>query len=83
MLWRNQNFRKTEQGKRDKMKLGIEKRQRIAKIFGRVAEYSISILILGSIISKNSDVKTIVFGFLLFLLFFLISVLAEPAKEEI
>lgn len=81
MLWRNQNFRKTEQGKRDKMKLGIEKRQRIAKIFGRVAEYSASILILGGIISEKLSPLLFCAGLLLFLLFGLISVIAEPEKE--
>lgn len=63
------------------MKLGFEKRQRIAKIFGRTAEYAISILILGSVIAGKSNIAVVLSGIFLFVFFFTISVLAEPEKE--
>lgn len=60
------------------MKIGIEKRQRIAKIFGRVAEYTISILILGAIVTGKANPAVVLLGFILFVVFFSFSVISEP-----
>lgn len=65
------------------MRISFEKRQRIAKIFGRVAEYTVSILILGGIIAGKINLLLAFTGFVLFLLFFIISVAAEPEKKEV
>lgn len=64
------------------MKIGFEKRQRIAKIFGRVAEYTVSILILGAIITGRGNALIVLVGFVVFAIFLLISVSAEPIKEK-
>jgi hypothetical protein len=63
------------------VRIGFEKRKRIAEIFGRVAVYTVSILILGGIISGKLNLPLAFTGLILFLLFFVISVAAEPGKE--
>lgn len=64
------------------MKIAFEKRKRIANIFAKVAEYTVAILVLGSIVGKEINKIVIFVGLIMFIVFFLISVVAEPVKEE-
>jgi hypothetical protein len=65
------------------MRIVFEKRQRIADIFAKVAEYTAAIVILGSIVAKEVDMMIIIIGLLVFFVLFFFSVLFEPSKEEV
>lgn len=64
------------------MDIGFEKKSRVADIFAKVAEYTVAILIFGSIISKEINSKILVAGLILFIVFFLLSIVFEPNKKE-
>lgn len=64
------------------MQIAFEKRQRIADIFAKVAEYTAAIMVLGSMVAKEVNLLAVSVGLILFMVLFSLSVLFEPSKED-
>jgi len=64
------------------MKFGKETKRYTADIFTKIAEYLLSIVILGSIISGHFYLKIVLIGFVSFLLLVVVAIMLVASTED-